>query len=228
MSPEATVALEGSVVMTGGAVTVRVAAVVVAEPTELVKTASYSSPFSVVVAVNEKVVDVAPLMGAKVVPELVETSHCTVGFGVPVAAALKLAVSPEATVAFEGSVVMTGGAVTVRVAAVVVAEPTELVKTASYSSPFSLVVVVNEYFVEVPPLMGTVEVAPLMGTKVVPELVETSHCTVGAGLPEALDLNLTLLPDPMVTLNGSNVIFGTRFFLLTNVRASSRSGSACR
>ena len=151
-------------------------------------------------------------MGAKVVPELVETSHCTVGFGVPVAAALKLAVSPEATVALEGSVVMTGGAVTVRVAAVVVAEPTELVKTASYSSPFSLVVVVNEYFVEVPPLMGTVEVAPLMGTKVVPELVETSHCTVGAGLPEALDLNLTLLPDAMVTLNGSNVIFGTRFF----------------
>ena len=83
-------------------------------------------------------------MGAKVVPELVETSHCTVGFGVPVAAALKLAVSPEATVALEGSVVMTGGAVTVRVAAVVVAEPTELVKTASYSSPFSLVVAVNE------------------------------------------------------------------------------------
>ena len=83
-------------------------------------------------------------MGAKVVPELVETSHCTVGFGVPVAAALKLAVSPEATVALEGSVVMTGGAVTVRVAAVVVAEPTELVKTASYSSPFSVVVAVNE------------------------------------------------------------------------------------
>ncbi len=51
-----------------------------------------------------------------------------------------------------------------------------------------------------------------MGAKVVPESVETSHCTVGAGLPLALDLNLTLLPDEIVTLNGSNVIFGTRFF----------------
>ncbi len=83
-------------------------------------------------------------MGAKVVPESVEASHCTLGLGVPVAAAVKLAVSPEATVALEGSVVMTGGAVTLRVAAVVVAEPTELVKTASYSSPFSALVAVNE------------------------------------------------------------------------------------
>ncbi len=81
------------------------------------------------------------------VPESVETSHCTLGLGVPVAAAVKLAVSPEATVALEGSVVMTGavvGTVTLRVAAVVVAEPTELVKTASYSSPSSAVVAVNE------------------------------------------------------------------------------------
>ena len=66
-----------------------------------------------------------------------ETSHCTVGVGEPVAAAVKVAVVPEATVTLEGLVVTVGGAVTVRVAAVVVAVPTELVKTASYWSPFS-------------------------------------------------------------------------------------------
>ncbi len=56
---------------------------------------------------------------------------------------MKLAVPPEATVTLEGFVVMVGGAVTVRVAAAVVAEPTELVKTASYSSPFSVAVAVK-------------------------------------------------------------------------------------
>ena len=60
------------------------------------------------------------------------------------AAAVKVAVPPETTVALEGSVVTTGGVVTVRVAAVVVAVPTELVKTASYWSPFWPAVVVNE------------------------------------------------------------------------------------
>ena len=90
---------------------------------------------------------VAPPTGAKVTPASVEISHCTVGVGDPVAAAVKVAVSPEATVRFEGLVVTVGvvvGTVTVRVAAAVVAVPTELVKTASYWSPFSPVVVVNE------------------------------------------------------------------------------------
>ena len=40
----------------------------------------------------------APLIGMKVVPAFVESSHCTVGAGEPVAAAVKLAVPPAATV----------------------------------------------------------------------------------------------------------------------------------
>ncbi len=90
---------------------------------------------------------VAPVTAVKVAPPLVETSHCTVGVGEPVAAAVKLAVVPEATLTFDGLVVITGavvGAVTVRVAAAVVAAPAELVKTASYRSPFSPAEVVNE------------------------------------------------------------------------------------
>ncbi len=79
----------------------------------------------------------APLIGVKVVPAFVETSHCTVGLGEPVAAAVKLAVPPEVMVTLDGFDVTTGAVVTVRVAAVVVAVATELVKTASYSSPFS-------------------------------------------------------------------------------------------
>ena len=86
----------------------------------------------------------APPTAVNVVPAFVETSHCTVGDGEPVAAAVKVAVPPEATVTLDGLVVTVGAVVTVRVAAAVVAVPTELVKTASYWSPFWLAVVVKE------------------------------------------------------------------------------------
>ena len=78
----------------------------------------------------------APPTAAKVAPPSVENCHWTVGVGEPVAVAVKVAVSPEATVTLDGLVVTVGvvvGTVTVRVAAAVVAVPTELVKTASYS-----------------------------------------------------------------------------------------------
>ncbi|HXZ82585.1 MAG TPA: hypothetical protein VED84_02410 [Acidimicrobiales bacterium] len=74
-----------------------------------------------------------------------ETCHCTAGVGLPEAAALKVAVEPEATVSLDGWPVMAGatagglgftGAVdagcTLRVATFVVAELTVLVKTARY------------------------------------------------------------------------------------------------
>ena len=55
---------------------------------------------------------------------------------------------PAATVTLTGWLVIVGGASTgpvkVRVAALVVVLPEELVKTASYSYPFSVVVVENE------------------------------------------------------------------------------------
>jgi hypothetical protein len=70
----------------------------------------------------------------------VDTCHCTVGAGDPDAAAENEAVEFGATVSLEGWLVIVGDAgplVTVRVAAIVVAFPNRLVKTALYSYPFS-------------------------------------------------------------------------------------------
>ena len=112
-------------------VTVRMAAVVVALPALLVKTASYSSPFMAVVTLDSvSVVLVAPLMALQVRPPSVLTCHCTVGVGLPLAAAVNDTLAPAVTVWLVGWVVMVGAAVTVRVAAVVVALPALLVKTA--------------------------------------------------------------------------------------------------
>ena len=86
----------------------------------------------------------APPTGKKVAPPSVENCHWTVGVGEPVAVAVKVAVWPEATVTLDGLVVTVGGAVTVTMAAVVVAVPTELVKTASYRSALSPGAAVNE------------------------------------------------------------------------------------
>jgi hypothetical protein len=96
------------VVTTGAMVTLRVATVVRAVPAELVKTALYWSPFSPALAVNEYVDTLAPTMGVKVVPELEETSHLTVGAGFPEALALKVAFPPDATVTLDGSLVTLG------------------------------------------------------------------------------------------------------------------------
>ena len=129
--PAVTVVFVGFVVITGPAVTVKVAAVVVAEPTLLVKTARYWLPFCAVVAVKASVVDVAPAMFVNVTPSVL-TCHCTVGAGVPLAAAVKVAVEPAAALTLTGLVVIAGAAVTVNVAAVVVAEPDVFVNTARY------------------------------------------------------------------------------------------------
>ena len=50
-------------------------------------------PFCATAAVNDKVVDVAPAMFVKVTPSVL-CCHCTVGVGVPLAAAVKVAVAP--------------------------------------------------------------------------------------------------------------------------------------
>ena len=54
------------------------------------------------------------------------------GVGVPVAAAVNVAAPPAHTVVGEGWVVIVGGDVTVRMAALVVADPHVLVKIALY------------------------------------------------------------------------------------------------
>ena len=83
-----TVVLVGCVVIVGPVLTVSVAALVVAVPTLFVNTAWYSLPLSAAGTLEiVSVVDVAPLTFVNVEPPLVDTCHCTVGVGVPLAAA---------------------------------------------------------------------------------------------------------------------------------------------
>src|SRR5213594_3519011 len=98
--PAFTVWFTGCVVMVGGVgeFTVSVAAVVVADPAELVNTARYLLPLCDKVVAKLSVVEVAPERLLKVTPPSVLTCHCTVGVGEPVAAAVKVAVSPAFTV----------------------------------------------------------------------------------------------------------------------------------
>ena len=67
-------------------------------------------PFCPAVAVKDNVVEMAPVMSVKE-PPLVFTCHCTVGVGLPVAAAVNVACDPEVTVAFDGSWVTEGDVV---------------------------------------------------------------------------------------------------------------------
>src|SRR5881628_1797480 len=173
----------------GGGVpfTVSVAAVVVADPAELVNTARYLLPLCDKVVVKLRVVEVAPEALLKVTPPSVLTCHCTVGVGEPVAAAVKVAVWPAFTVWFTGWVVMVGsvGEFTVSVAAVVVAVPPEFVNTARYRYPLCDKVVVK---------LSVVEVAPETLLNVTPPSVLTCHCTVGVGVPVAAAVKVAVWP----------------------------------
>jgi hypothetical protein len=85
----------------------------------------------VVVAIFS-VVAVAPATFVKA-PPLALTCHCTVGVGVPEAAAVNEAGPPDATVTFAGFIVIAGAVfppVTVKVAGVVVALPDAFMNTA--------------------------------------------------------------------------------------------------
>ena len=83
-----------------------------------VNTARYWLPLRAVVAAKLYVALVAPVIFVQVVP-LVLTCHCTVGAGVPVAAAVKMAVPPTFTLVATGCVVITGAvAVSVTLVAV--------------------------------------------------------------------------------------------------------------
>jgi hypothetical protein len=129
----------------GGIVTVSVAAFVVALLATFVKTARYSYPLSLIAVVKAYVVEVAPATLFHVPPPLTDCCHCTVGPGFPEAAAANEALVPAATLSLPGSVVIAGAvaAVTVSVAAPLVALPATFVNTARYSQPFSLELAVN-------------------------------------------------------------------------------------
>ncbi len=74
-------------------------------------------------------------MLVKVAPPLVESCHCSVGSGSPVATAPRVTVVPLSMVWFSGCSDRVSGAVTVRVTGVVVTDPATLVRVASYSLP---------------------------------------------------------------------------------------------
>jgi hypothetical protein len=76
-------------------VSVIVAAWEVAEFTELVNTARTCHPFSNEVSpVAVRVVEVSPERLAQVLPWFTENCHCTVGVGVPLAAAVNVTEPP--------------------------------------------------------------------------------------------------------------------------------------
>ena len=154
-------------------------------PPAFVKTARNWLLFCPAEVVNVSVVEVAPEMLLNVEPPSVDTCHCTVGAGVPLAAAVKLTLAPAQTVWFTGFVVTVGGVFTVSVAAFVVAVPQVFVKTARNLFPFWPLVVVN---------VRVVEVAPDTLLNVAPPSVETCHWTVGEGLPDAAAVKLALRP----------------------------------
>ncbi len=95
--------LTGFVVTVGAKFTVIVAAVVVAVPEAFVNTARNLVPFWPAVTLGTvSVVVVAPPTFAYVAPPSVLDCHCTVGVGVPVAAAVNSAVPPAFTVTSVG------------------------------------------------------------------------------------------------------------------------------
>src|SRR4029077_8680449 len=92
----------------GAGFTVSVATAVVAVPAVLVNTARYWFPFCDKAVVKLRVVEVAPETLLNVAPPSVLNCHCTVGVGEPVAAAVKVAVWPAATVWLAGCMVIVG------------------------------------------------------------------------------------------------------------------------
>ena len=74
---------------------------------------------------------------------LVFTCHCTVGVGVPVAAAVNVAVSPSKAVTLDGCRLITGATFTVRLAAEENTVPTLFVNFARYWLPLLLALVVK-------------------------------------------------------------------------------------
>ena len=99
------------------------------------------------------VVEVAPAIVLNVLPPLVLTSHCTVGVGEPVAAAIKPTDWPALTATLLGLAVTTGRAWTTSVAAVVVAVPMPLENTARYRLPDWATAVTKLYVADVAPGM---------------------------------------------------------------------------
>ena len=200
--PAVTVELDGCPVTTGALFTVNVAAFVVADPDEFVNTARYWVPFCAPVVESIVCVgDVAPAMFDHDPPTGMDC-HWTVGVGVPLAAAVKLAALPAVAVAFDGCCVTVGAAAagfTVSVAGFVVAEPAEFVNTARNCVPFCAVVV--------EPMVCVRDVAPAMFDHDPPTGIDC-HCTLGAGVPLAAAVKDAACPASTETSRGLSTTTG--------------------
>ena len=93
----ASATLAGLPVTEGAVQVLSVAACVVAPPHELVKTARYRLPSSLACTTNVRVVLVAPEISVNG-PFITLTCHCTVGVGLPLAAAVNVTLLPGVTV----------------------------------------------------------------------------------------------------------------------------------
>ena len=118
IAPSQTVTSAGNVAVVL-AFTVNTAALVVAVPHVLLKTARYRFPFCEVSVAKVNVPLVAPGISVNEAPPFIETCHWTAVL--PFAAALKLANAPSHTAVSVGLALTAGAAFTVNVAAVVVA-----------------------------------------------------------------------------------------------------------
>ena len=88
-----------------------------------------------VVGETVSVVPVPPATLLQVLPPSVDTCHCTVGVGLPVAAAVNVAAAGAVTVTLVGFDVTTGVVLTVSAAGLLAMDPKAFVKIASYSVP---------------------------------------------------------------------------------------------
>jgi hypothetical protein len=158
-----------------------------------------------VVLAIENVPEVAPEMFVNVELPAGADCHCTVGAGVPEAAAVNEAGEPALTVTLDGCVVTTGALVTVSVAAFELAVPTLLVNTARYWLPVCDTVAAATVNV---PVVLPASVVSLVN--VAPPSVDTCHWTVGVGLPEAAAVNVAVPPAATEALAGCVVTVGAK------------------
>jgi hypothetical protein len=176
-------------VIAGGGTTPNAAAVVVALPTVFVKTARYLFPLcAAVTAVEVNVADVAPPTLLNVTPLSVLTCHCTVGAGLPLAAAVKLALLPAVTVWFAGFIVIAGPWFTVSVKLCVASAPAPLcaVNVMGYVPPL--------------PAAGVPLSVPVAAVNVTPLGSAPVSLNVGAGSPTAVTVNVPAVPTVKVVL----------------------------
>src|SRR6185369_12231395 len=190
---------DGFNVTTGPLLSVKVAAVLATLAAHrLLKRARYWLPLSAATALKVKLGLVAPAMSLNVSPPSMLSCHCTVGAGLPLALALKVTL-PGHTVWLDGFNVTTGPLSRVKIAAVLgTLAAHRLLKRARYWLPLSAATALKVK-------LGLV--APAMSLNVSPPSMLSCHCTVGAGLPLALALKVTL-PGQTVWLDGFNVTTG--------------------